>query len=630
MVLKRKLFLVILLVIILLLSACQAGGSNLVDIPAKDQGFIPTSLPSPVPQKVLSVCLGEEPQSLFIYGDLSTSARIIRQALYDWTIDDDLNAVSALLNGIPSQNNGQVIISEIEVFPGERIVNNNGNLTILANGTEYRPSGCYDGSCAEVFENQDSILMDQVSVGFELRSGVLWSDGTEVSGADSVYSYQVASLIYGQGGPKKLRFSSGYEVGEDGEVSWTGLPGYLGIQSYGELFFDPLPEHIWLNLDREELLSSSQSTIFPLAWGAYQVQEWVQGDHITLIPNDLNYLAVDGIPLYDALIFRFVNNAEEALAAFHAGECQLVINQPGLEEFKVELLQEEADGVLQIYHSENKAWEQLSFGINSRDPERNLLSDPELRQAIAGCINREKISTSRLDANHIVDDFYPLGQFGIDDLDPIYPYQPVNSGLLLKEMGWIDLDGDPETPRQAVEIDGVGDGTILEFTLLAAEVDELPIALKEIRDGLRSCGIGVEVELLPAGELLAPGPEGPIFGRDFDLAYFAWAAGNYQPCQLFISGEIPGLYPSYPKGWGGVNAAGYHNQEYDSYCMDVMTSLPDSDTYLDSITGIRKIFRAELPALPLFFRREIIIADPDLKGFDDDPSPLFWNVETLQ
>jgi peptide/nickel transport system substrate-binding protein len=629
MVLKRKSFL-LLLIIILLISACQAGRSHQVDIPAKDQGLIPTSLPSPVPQKVLSICLGEEPRSLFIYGDLSTSARIIRQALYDWTIDEDLNAVSALLNEIPSQENGQVILSEIEVFPGERLVDTQGNLTILANGTKYRPSGCSDDSCAEVFENQDSIIMDQVRIEYKLISGISWSDGTAIDSADSVFSYQVASLIYGQGGPKKLRFSSGYEAGEDGEIYWMGLPGYQGIQSYGDLFFDPLPEHIWLNLDREELLSSFQSTIFPLAWGAYQVKEWVQGDHITLIPNDLNYQAQDGMPFYDALVFRFVNSAEEALAAFHAGECQLVTNQPGLDEFKVELLQGAEDGILQIYLGENKAWEQLSFGINSRDSKRTLLSDPDLRQVIAGCINREKISTSRLDADQIVDDFYPFDQSGINDMDPIDLYQPVESGLSLKEMGWIDQDGDPETPRLSDGIDGVVDGTTLEFILLAAEVDEPPTAMNEIRDGLRSCGIGVEIEFLPAGELLAPGPEGPIFGRDFDLAYFAWAAGNYQPCQLFISGEIPGLYPSYPKGWGGVNAAGYNNEEYDSFCMDVMTSLPDSDNYLNSIAEIRKIFRTELPALPLFFRREIIIADPDLIGLTNDSTALFWNIESLR
>ncbi len=631
MVLKRKLLFFILLVFILLLSACQAERSQLINIPEKDQGPLSTPLPSPVPQKVLSVCLGEEPTSLFLYGDQSASARIIRQAIYDWTVADPaLGAVSALLEDIPSLQNGQIKVSETEVFPGERIVDHRGNLTILANGTQYRPSGCYEPSCVETFENQNSITLDQVRVEFNIQPGIAWADGTLISPTDSVYSYQVASLIYGLGGPKKLRYSSSYQVGEDEKIYWTGLPGYLGIYSYPDLFFEPLPEHLWKNLTLDELLTSSQSAERPLAWGAYQVVEWVHGDHITLVPNDQNSMVFEGLLGFDALVFRFVDSAEEALAAFQAGECQLVANQPGLSEYQADLVKGEKDGGLVIYHSENKAWEQLSFGINSRDASRNLLADPELRQAMASCIDREKIASSRLDADQIIDDFFSPEQSRLDDLDLTYTYQPVESGLLLKELGWIDVDGDPETPRIANGVAGVTDGTILEFSLLAADVDQATPTVTLIQSDLGSCGIGVEVELLPVGELLAPGPEGPIFGRKFDLAYFAWAAGNYQPCRLFISDEIPGLYPSFPRGWGGVNAAGYNNESYDSACVEVLTTLPDSDTYLGSLEEIRTIFREDLPALPLFFQREIIISGPDLSGLENDSFPLFWNIEAVQ
>ncbi len=132
--------------------------------------------------------------------------------------------------------------------------------------------------------------MDQIKVEFIIQSGIAWSDGTPITATDSVYSYQVAALIYGSGGPKKLRYSTSYQVGEDGEIIWTGLPGYLGIYSYPDLFFDPLPEHLWKNLTRDELLTSSQTVERPLAWGSYQVGDWVQGDHISLVSNEQYYL----------------------------------------------------------------------------------------------------------------------------------------------------------------------------------------------------------------------------------------------------------------------------------------------------------------------------------------------------
>ena len=160
------------------------------------------------------------------------------------------------------------------------------------------------------------------------------------------------------------------------------------------------------------------------------------------------------MPGFDALVFRFVDSAEEALAAFQAGECQLVANQSGLIEFQADLMQGAVDGGLRIYQSENKAWEQLSFGIDSRDSSRTLLADPKLRQTIAGCIDREKISSNRLDVDQIVDDFFPPGQSMLDDLELTYSYQPAESGLVLKELGWIDTDGDRRLDTRTVDSDG--------------------------------------------------------------------------------------------------------------------------------------------------------------------------------
>jgi peptide/nickel transport system substrate-binding protein len=630
MVLKSKLIPSFLLIVVLLTSACQAVSARLIDIPEKDQGPLVTPVPSPVAKKVLSICLGEEPASLFLYGDQSTSARIIRQAIYDMTAAvPGLPVVSNLLEEIPSAENGLVSVVQVEVPAGAHIVDDNGNLTLLANGIRYRPSGCTDPACAEVFGEQETITMDQVRIEFPMTPGVSWADGTPLTSADSIFSYQVASLIYGPGGPKKLRYAASYQIGEEGGLYWTGLPGYLGVYSYADLFFEPLPEHRWKNLTKDELLTSSQSTERPLAWGRYQVMEWARGDHLTLVPNDSYSLTGDDAAPLDALVFRFMESAEAALAAFHSGECQLLANQSGLSEFQTEIIQSESAGDLRIYYSENKAWEQLSFGITSSESNRTLLEDPALRRAVAGCIDRDKIVAMRLDAVQAADDFFPPEQSGNNEQALTYFYQPVESGLALKELGWIDLDGDPATPRVADGVASVADGAILKLSLLAAEVDHTQAAVTLIREGLESCGIGVEVDLLPAADLLAPGPTGPIFGRTYDLAYFAWAAGNYQPCRLFLSSEIPGLYPAYPKGWGGVNAAGYSNEGYDAACVVLLTTLPDSDPYLASLKEVSRIFREELPVLPLFFRREIIIADPAVTGIENSPLPLFWNIEEL-
>ena len=89
------------------------------------------------------------------------------------------------------------------------------------------------------------------------------------------------------------------------------------------------------------------------------------------------------------------------------------------------------------------------------------------------------------------------------------------------------------------------------------------------------CGIQLEILSQPAEQYLAAGPDGPVFGRQFDLAQFAWMTAVEPPCSLYLTNEIPGPYPDYPKGWGGVNASGYSNAQYDQACLDALYSLAD-------------------------------------------------------
>ncbi len=626
MVLNRIRFLPLLVLAILVLSACSAENNLRVVIPEQRDAPVPTVLPQPIPERVLSICLGDEPGSLFLYGDQSLSARIIRQAIYDWTVDENQSLIhSAAISEIPSLANGMVALAEIEVSDGERIVDAYGNLTILSRGTVYRPAGCADPSCWETFDQSGSVIMDQLSVDFSLRTDLIWSDGTPVTPEDSLFSFQTASLVYGARGPKNLIYSSSYRISEEGNLRWTGIPGYQGVLSYADLFFDPLPAHLWSGYTRDEFLLSENTTLQPLGWGAYRIIEWVQGDHLTLNANP-NY---PGSLDYDALVFRFMNGPEEALAAYYSGECQIVSNQSGLQDYQADLRQAVEADSLRISLGEAKAWEQISFGVDSLGRSRNFLASAEIRQALAGCVDREKLALRRLEAGGVVDGFSLVA---IADQNPDFQlpvFDPVGSGQLLKDLGWIDHDGDPDTPRRAESVEGISPGSSLELVLLTADTDIGKASGQLIADGLASCGVGVEVENLPPTDLLAPGPEGPIFGRQFDLAYFAWAAGNYQPCRLYLSDEVPGLYPDHPKGWGGVNAAGFRSEAYDAACRTVLTSLPDLERSKTALSDAAAIYREELPSLPLFFRRDILLSSPRISGLADSIFPTLWDIESL-
>ena len=137
---------------------------------------------------------------------------------------------------------------------------------------------------------------------------------------------------------------------------------------------------------------------------------------------------------------------------------------------------------------------------------------------------------------------------------------------------------------------------------------------------LAQCGIKAEINLQDWATLLGPGPEAPVFGRQFDLAQFAWAYSIHPTCNLFSSAEIPGPYPEYPKSWSGANAAGYRNIEYDQVCTLTMTSLPNSDLYQAAQFQAQSIFADDLPALPIYQRLKLVAMRPDMCNMNIDPA----------
>lgn len=632
MVLSKRLIVVLFLAVLVGLSACSPEGLSPLNLPEEIQSEPKaTPVPSPVPPQVFSICLGKEPDSLFLYGDLSRSADIIRQAIYDGPIDKvDYQYQAVILEELPSQGNGLVSVDQIEVFPGERMVDARGNLTILTEGVEFKPADCADPECWEVYDNQPSIFLDQVAVRFQLSPGLRWSDGAPLSPQDSLFSYQIAGEVYGSRGPARLRFAADYQVLEGGAIQWTGLPGYLGIYDYAELFFSPLPEHLWSSLTQEELFTSSLTNLYPLGWGAYRVLEWVKGDHLTLERNEYYRLASQGWPAFDYLVFRFVGGGEEALAAYSSGECDLVANTPDLINYYSEMLSFVEEDEVILTTVDQSAWEQISFGIDSLDRSRQLLDDPQLRNALARCINRELIAARRKDTGTIADNLYHPLDPRYNSENPPLEYQPGEGETSLNTLGWVDHDQDPATGRRAEGVSGVPWGTTLELSLLVPGADGESSTAEMIKEQLLACGVEVEIEALPPSEMLAAGPEGPVFGRQFDLALFSWTTGSYHLGQIFQTAEIPGEYPAYAKGWGGANATGYSNPAYDLACNTALTNLPDSEATREAVAELQTIFREELPVLPLFYRQELILSHPSLEGIQSGSFLPLWNIERIK
>ena len=208
-----------------------------------------------------------------------------------------------------------------------------------------------------------------------------------------------------------------------------------------------------------------------------------------------------------------------------------------------------------------------------------------------------------------------------------WPYDPEAGMALLEEAGWVDSDGDGV--REASGVEGVPDGTLLEFKWQSTTASMRVQYMQIFQQNLVECGIKVNLENLPASEYFADGPEGPLFGRRFDLGSFAWLTGVEPPCELYLG--LDSYIPSEDNGWAGQNNPGFDYDPYDEQCLRAITALPGTDDYIEGHKESQRIFSEQLPVVPLFLRIKLAATRPEVKGFVMDPTENseMWNIETL-
>ena len=227
------------------------------------------------------------------------------------------------------------------------------------------------------------------------------------------------------------------------------------------------------------------------------------------------------------------------------------------------------------------------------------------------------------------DSYIPADHPQYTDAVETYPFDPEAAARLLDSVGWLDEDGNPDTPRVARGVSGIPDGTPFRPGLIIADDPEKQQLAGLISDSLRRCGIQLEVHSGSWETTFASGPDGPVFGRRFDLAQFAWISSLEPPCFLYTTAEIPGPYPQFPKGWGGANASGFSSPEYDRACALARQTLPEMPEYQQANEQAQILFSQELPALPLYWRQKMVAMRPDFCGVMVDPSTdsALWNLE---
>src|SRR5688572_4801343 len=624
-----KNILTFLFILALALPACTPQVTEVPTIPETPGTPAATPLVTPTPDlHSLTICLGEEPNTLYPYGNLNSAARSVLSAIYDGPIDVvEYQYESIILEKIPNLEDGDAQVSPITVTAGTEVVDSTGNLVLLNTGTEVRPSGCRSDDCAITYDGSTTLQMDQLVVTFTMLEGLMWSDGEPLTANDSVYAFQVASDDATPGSKFLIDRTQTYEPADEQTIQWWGKPGFIDPEYYSN-FWMPLPEHVWSQFTPVQLLEEEIASRLPIGWGPYIIDEWEAGTSLHFVKN-LNYFrAGSDLPNFDELTFLLTPDTDAALTALLDGTCDVLDPSVRLDG-QVGLLQQmQTDGQAKLLTAQTMTMEWLGLGIvpasyddgydaTANGDRPDIFADERTRQAIALCLDRQKVvDTVLFGLSQVPNSYIPSDHPLYNGNVQAYEFNPVSGNQLLEQAGWVDHDNDASTPRQAARVPNVRADTPLVLNYLTTSATQRHQVTDIFTQSLAQCGIGLNPIYYTAVDFYAQGPEGPLFGRQFDLAEYAIGVNSLEPqCSWFTTSQIP----TDENHWVGTNVSGYQNPAFDAACQEALQSVSTDPEYA-SHQEAQAIFASDVPSIPLYQRLRVAAARPDFCGFTLDPS----------
>jgi peptide/nickel transport system substrate-binding protein len=257
-----------------------------------------------------------------------------------------------------------------------------------------------------------------------------------------------------------------------------------------------------------------------LGSGPYMVQEWVRGDHLTLVANPKYW---GEAPKTKTLIFKWNSEAAARLTSLKAGEADAIDNlDPN--DFKTV----EGDSSLKL--TPREALNTFYLGINNTKPP---LDNEKVRQAIAMGIDRQAI----------VDKFYPPGSTVASHFTPC----SIPGGCEGEEWYKYDLEAAKKLLSEAGQ-------TSFKVSLSYRDVVRgyLPSPGKvaeELQAQLKQLGIEATIDVQESGTFLDNASKGNL-----EVFLLGWGA-DYPDATNFLDAHFgKGANDSFGKKWDDVTS----------------------------------------------------------------------------
>ena len=355
-----------------------------------------------------------------------------------------------------------------------------------------------------------SVSEDNLTWTFNLRSGVQFSSGRELTAEDVVYTYErLLNPETGSGNAYLLDGVTAIEAPDASTVTFTldaPNPGLLSNLAGSKA----------LGIIARENVEDGTINTQPIGTGPFVIADYQPGVGLTLEKNP-NYWQ-EGLPYLDSIDVQIITDENVRRTALIAGDVDWAISVPAQ---SVTELKSNPDLVV----DEVPAGAYWYIGLNL---EREVLSDVRVRQAIATAVNRDNVAMAAAFGN------------AQPTQDPI----PSSSAWAY---GYAPYTYDPEAARALLAEAGYPDGFDLEI-MPTTQYEESERAAQVIQADLSAIGIRTTINTLEWAEWLEVQGAG-----DYDTYICSWN-GNVDPDDFFGAQQ----------GTGEVfNFTGYSNREVD-------------------------------------------------------------------
>ena len=413
---------------------------------------------------------------------------------------------------------------------------------------------------------------------FNLREGVVWSDGDPFDAADVAFTFNDVVLNPELGAQSASQFSSieRVEVIDDHTVRFVLNEPFSALPYYLASFAGIIPAHA-LGDAANPLQVASFNKGTPVTTGPYKVAEFVP-----LVPNELYWA---GEPKLAGMVFRIIPDLNTQVAEAMAGQLDVVTrlspqNVQGIES---------TGGLEVLRQSQNLFF----FVAPNHDDER--LADVRVRQALTLAIDREAMIQALLSGYGEVASgpVAPmLGALFNGDVTQ-YPYDPEAAAALLDEAGWTVGQGGVRAK----------DGQRLSFYMPTGQFGDLVPATLLVQQFWQDIGVEADVQVMEWNAYI----QDVVLGRNYEVTLAWWS----MPPTADVA-----PYFSCSAAQTGNNIPNYCNEELDAILDEGRAAL-SLEEQIDAYSRMQTLLADELAYIYLWWPDILTAKNVRLEGFPE-------------